>query len=57
MGIYRIPFKKTVWGYLEVEAKSLKAVKKGEYEMELDEFDNKSDYEFDYKNVERRLVE
>lgn len=55
MAVFRIPFKKTVWGYLEVEARNKGAAMKGEYELELDEFDNKSDYEYDYEKIEEVL--
>jgi len=42
---YQQNFKKTVWGYFEVEANSLKEAKKKFEDAEYDEFDNKSDYE------------
>jgi len=40
-------FKKTVWGFASVDAKSLKEAKKKFAEGEADEFDNASEYEWE----------
>ena len=53
MQIFKIPFRKVVYGVLTVKANSLEDVKKNEWKEEIDEFDNKSDFEFDYKRIER----
>ena len=50
--VFQIPFKKVVWGYLEVEAYSKQDAIDGNYLQELDEYDNKSDYDFDYDKIE-----
>jgi hypothetical protein len=46
---YQIPFTKVVHGYFEGEAKDQKEAL--EIYMEWDEFDNKSDYDVDEKNI------
>lgn len=41
-------FKKVVWGYVETEGKDIAECKKNFEEGEwIDEYDNKSEYEFD----------
>ena len=51
---FNINFKKTVWGILTVEAKSLEEAQKGNWdEVDVfDEFDNKSDYNYDWGSIE-----
>ena len=51
MKTYRIPFKKTVWGFSEVKAKNKKEAiaKLGDCD---DEFDKNSDYEYDFDEIE-----
>lgn len=40
-------FKKTVWGYIEVEANNKEEAQQKQDKGEEDEIDNKSDYEFE----------
>ena len=47
---YQIPFRKTVWGFFEGEAKNKKEAL--ENYTEWDEFDNESDYEVEEKDLE-----
>lgn len=49
---FRIPYKKTVWGWLEVLAESKEKAQAGEYIEELYEWENKSDYETDDDKIE-----
>lgn len=44
---YRKNFKKIVWGFVEVEAKDEQEAEELFDNGEYDEFDNKSDYEFE----------
>jgi len=44
---YLMNFKKIVWGFIEVEANSLKEAKEKFDNDDYDEIDNKSDYEFE----------
>lgn len=44
---FRKNFKKTVWGFMEVYAKNKKEADKKFDDADYDEFDNKSDYEFE----------
>lgn len=43
---YRKNFKKTVWGYFEVEANSLEEAQEKQDSGDYEEFDNKSEYDF-----------
>ena len=47
---YMVPYKRIEWGMAVVYAKSLKAVKEGEFDVE-EEYDNKSEYEFESKKA------
>ena len=47
MAKYRNNFKKIVWGYIEVEANSKVEAQKQQDLANEDEFDNKSEYEFE----------
>lgn len=44
---YRKNFKKTVWGFVEVHAKNKEEAEQQYIDSNYDEFDNKSDYEFE----------
>lgn len=44
---YRKNFKKIVWGFIEVEANNEEEAEKLFDEGEYNEFDNKSDYDFE----------
>ena len=50
---FRVPFKKIVWGWAEVTADSIdnfdQLLDPGNF---VDEFDNKTEYEFDENNIE-----
>jgi hypothetical protein len=52
---FRKNFKKTIWGYATIYAKDLEEAKEKFDEGEIDdEFDNKSDYEWDDKFEEKK---
>ena len=52
MKTYTQNFTKTVWGYLQVEAESEQEAKRMFEEMDCDEIDHKSEYEFEDKMEE-----
>ncbi len=47
MATYRNNFKKVVYGYVEVEAKNKEEAQREQDNGNEDEFDNKSDYEWE----------
>ena len=50
---YQKNFRKTVWGYIEVEANSPEEAEAKWLDGDYDEFDNESDYEMTESNGEK----